>query len=573
MLTQLRNPAALLTPPYESSTISEAVDDDRSDTHEVEPTVTPASLRKPANPLIIRLPPFRKHVPTVDVGVDAVSLPATCETGTQYENAGNETRDVAMSEAATATTESPTTTSAPATTEPPTATDAPAATAAAVAAAKSLIARIAELETRNRALLAANRKLLQRGHSTEGHASSSTPPVPRAPFGLLLARKYREEGPWRQKCFELIASWADENRTLQVTVGQLQDSNAELVSTNSQLMGQIAQMRQTIEKQQRANQQGSEVLAAERDKIRQLLLENQRIRVAYEDQRMRIFALGEKARRTLELTTPGSPQAQIAVGGANGANQQPRPPTGGGSKQMRPPAEASTQVGTTSVNQQTNAVFAINPPHQRTASNGTAPRPRATSTASTPQIRPATSANSHGSQHSRPHTAVAQTKAAKTARRTATGPPPPPTRPRGDQPGPPQAQRLQMTSPQNEAFERLSLPLQQSLLRDRVAQQASQQTPTPTTVVPPRSAPTSTPASTTSTPLIPSLPPSDRQNTAQGPSQDRRERVLQDFEFLPQAQKHELLESLTPDQLSALVQHLTPPERHQLCPTFFPPHD
>lgn len=243
---------------------------------------------------------------------------------------------------------------------------------------------------------------------------------------------------------------------------------------------------------------------------------------------------------------------------------------------MRPPAKASTQVGTASrdgVNQQTNAVFAMNPPHQRTASNGAAPRSRVTSAASTPQIRPAPSANSHGSQHSRPHTAVAQTKAAKTARRTATGPPPPPTRPRGDQPGPPQAQRLQMTSPQSEAFERLSLPLQQSLLRDRVAQQASQQTPTPTTVVPPRPAPTSTPASTTSTPLIPSLPPSDRQNTAQGPSQDRRERVLQDFEFLPQAQKHELLESLTPDQLSALVQHLTPPERHQLCPTFFPPHD
>lgn len=366
-----------------------------SETRRSESRRTSTSSEGPIKSLVIRLPPIHRRPAAVDAGVNTETRPTTCETGTQHSEAVESSRCVE-------------------------ATAAPSVNAAA-AVAEALLARITELETRNRALLAANRKLLQRDNpagSQQSHAiigsSSSTQVVlhaPDTPFGLMLARKYREESPWRRQCFRMIAAWTNENHHLQDTLGQLRKSNAQLAAKNVELMDQNAEMRKALGGLQRANRAGSEVLQLEREKIQKLRTDNQRLRNMFAAQRDHIMTLSKKAQRVLELTTPGSPNVQFAMGGANQqthqqephqqarqqelhqqARQQAPPLTGGGGTQlMAPPVEPSPRIsgawgGAVQQGRQAAGGFSQ---RQRTSSSAATPQSRTSSVTSTPQIRSA----------------------------------------------------------------------------------------------------------------------------------------------------------------------------------------
>lgn len=172
----------------------------------------------------------------------------------------------------------------------------------------------------------------------------------------------------------------------------------------------------------------------------------------------------------------------------------------------------------------------------------------------------------------RPHTAAGPATAPQAAKRGASAPRPPPLqphamlRPTGSQ----YAHQPQTPSPQHEDFQRLSLPLQQSLLRDAVAQQA----PSPTTLMPPRPAPTSAPNSAAQTPLVAATPPDRLPNTAQELDTSpailaHRGRVLQELRILAPQQRHGVLQGIPPGNIDMIFQAMTPLERHQFCPTFF----
>lgn len=534
----------------------------------------------------------------MDAGVNTDSRPTTCETGTQHTQAVGTSRD-----AATIAT--------------------PAANAAAAATAEALLARIAELETRNRALLAANRKLLQRDNTTGSQQSHAMPRTqsstqglwnaPETPFGLMLARKYREESPWRHQCFRMIAEWTNKNHRLQDTLGQLRESNARLAAKNVELMDRNEEMRQALGGLQRANQAGSEVLRAERDKIGMLLADNQRLRNMFAAQRDHIMTLSKKAQRVLELTTPGAPNLQFAMGGANQQAHQQKPrqhahqqelhqqarqqeprqhapqqaPTlngGGGTPHMAPPVEPSPQISGAwggAVQQERQAAAGASQ-HQRTSSSSATPQSRTTSVTSTPQIRSAMETITQAAKQPRPHPAAAPAtapqagKRGRRGKRGASAPGPPPLQPQAMlRPADSQyAHQLQAPSPRHEDSQRLSLPLQQSLLRDAVVQQA----PSPATLVPPKPTATLAPSSAAQTPLAAATPLNGLPNVAQelGTSMDiqaHRGRVIQELGFLKPERRHAVLQRIPPDNIEMIFQTMTPLERHQFCQTFFPAPD
>lgn len=159
-----------------------------------------------------------------------------------------------------------------------------------------LVNRNVELVIRSRALLAANQQLQRRGSAcaTEDlsgvadEGASSPVPCPRAhersradvPAGLMLAKKYRAETPWRRKVLEVIAVWATQN--------------AELRKRNVQLQKRLA-------KQQAANVQGSKVLAQERDKIRYLQAEKETLRATLAEKDAARAAIAENEAMRIAL--------------------------------------------------------------------------------------------------------------------------------------------------------------------------------------------------------------------------------------------------------------------------------
>lgn len=522
MLTRVRNDcsATLPTPPYEAATLASSSDIGGESLCDSCQSRLGTSPKNPVNEITIRLPRIHQRPAAVDAGVGTDPPPETRDAGTQCDEVGSSAQDAEMSELARDD-----------------------------AATEALLARIAELETRNRALLSANRTLLQRDAAFRKQKTVQAPPAPRkvreTPLGLVLALKYREESPWRRRFLQVVAGLGEENHQLRSGIERVQGNNAQFMFANTQLADKNAMLTRELEKLQKANQNGSEVLARERDKIRQLLLENQRIHTMFNIQRDRVLALGEKAQRTLALTTPATPDGQFAAGGAS---QQVHLATGVALQQMRPQAGVPPQTAT-----------GVNQPAQMVA--GGAPQ----------QPRPPT-ANATVPRQTRPPAASKPAKARKPASKAAR---PPAQQQTLSIPTPPQLPQL--PSPQNEVFQQLSRPLQQSLMHDLFAQQ---QVPSPGTAVPPRPTLASAPGSATQTPLqYTATPPTGpRPGTAQslpaGPSQqppdrDRWQQALRGISALDPEQKHDVLQGFTPDQIDLLFRDMPARERQRFCPTFF----